>query len=57
MRKINLQTKIMAYLSKDNHGHKYLNPVQANYIRTHIPDAGDLHASSLLMFVRPMVEQ
>ena len=42
MRKINLQTKIMAYLNKDNHGHSYLNPVQANYIRTHVPDAGDI---------------
>ena len=40
MRKINLQTKIMAYLTKII-GYKYLNPVQANYVRTHV-DAGDI---------------
>ena len=32
----------MAYLNKDNHGYKHLNPVQADYIRTHVPDAGDI---------------
>lgn len=42
MRKIYLSTKVMAYLNKDNHGYKHLNPVQADYIRTHVPDAGDI---------------
>ena len=42
MIKINTLTKVMAQLNKDNHGYKHLNPVQADYIRTHVPDAGDI---------------
>ena len=42
MIKINTLTKVMAYLNKDNHGYNHLNPGQANYIRTHVPDAGDI---------------
>ena len=32
----------MAYLNKDNYGYKGLNPVQAYYIRTHVPAAEDI---------------
>ena len=42
MIKINTLTKVMSYLNKGNHGYKHLNPVQVNYIRTHVPNAGDI---------------
>tara|TARA_B100000161_G_scaffold249685_1_gene207424 strand:+ start:169 stop:552 length:384 start_codon:yes stop_codon:yes gene_type:complete len=38
----NTLTKVMAYLNKDNYGYKGLNPVQADYIRTHVPDKVDI---------------
>ena len=42
MIKRNTITKIMAYLNKDNHVYKHLDPVQAHYIRTHVPTPGDI---------------
>ncbi len=48
---MNKQSKlrnILAYLKKDNYGYKNLNVHQVDYIRTHLPEVGDVNLTIAL---------
>ncbi len=42
LNKLPIMRNLHAYLNKDNYGYKNLNVVQVNYLRTHLPDKGDV---------------